>query len=49
MFFSIIHKIIVFVGEVAILLLLGLAVNKIYTTKNKNKSKKTRFRQARLD
>jgi hypothetical protein len=46
----IIHKIIGFVGEVGVHLLLGLAINKIYKNlKSKNKSKKTRVRQTRLD
>jgi hypothetical protein len=49
-FFWIIHKIIGFVREVSVHLLLGLAINKIYTkTKNKNKSKNTWVRQTRLD
>jgi hypothetical protein len=37
------------VGEVAVHLLLGLAINKIYKNENKNKSKKTRVTKTRLD
>jgi hypothetical protein len=48
-FFWIKHKIIGFVGEVAVHLLLGLAINKICKNKSKNKSKKTRVRETRLD
>jgi hypothetical protein len=44
-FFWIIHKIIGFDGEVAVHLLLGLAINKIY----KNEKVKTNLRKLGLD